>query len=314
MAFSIMPNFKTYKILVIICILLVIVVSVRMMTNINPKVKRIYQSGNVIGVVVGNSHANRIMLNDDRIFYMNEDGNSILGSMKQIEYAIKEFKDLKFIIVNLTPMEMFAENFQKSSENDSLYKTMPNEYFKFFEKNISISQVDFIKKIKYIFKNFIDRNSNGHPFYLEGEFYKNGRKVIPSEIHRPNMEWLQLSHYRDGVFIPEYEEYGINLKRIESIVKEFIHIKIIAISMPLNYRYMNHLNNVLDDKELPNIDYFAKDMETIFGACYINLMNNSLPDKYFWDGDHLNQDGAEYMKETIVKRINECLHFQYNVH
>lgn len=305
-----MLNFKVYKIFVLLCILFVLLVSTVLLTGNDPKIKKYYNPDNIVGVIVGNSHANRILLNSNKIFYMNADGNIIKDYPKQIEYAKQHFKNLKFIIINITPVEMFATDYIHIKDNEFLYASTPKGYLDTFERAITTSPATFLTKLTSEIKHGIGINegNNKESFHLEeNNFSRNGRKIISGDVHKKVIDWIKPIHYEDTHFSPLNETYNNHIIKIKNILNNNKALKLAVISMPLNHRYTRHLSNVLKEHNLLNMASFVDDMTGLFGNCYINLIDYPLPDKYFYDGDHLNLDGAHYMKKIIHNRISQCL-------
>lgn len=274
--------------------------------GINHRIKKVYDEDNIIGIISGNSHANRIIVNENRIFYINSDGDLINESIRQITYAKNNFKNLKFIILNITPIEMYAHNLSSAKDNSCLSSCSIKDYFNLFEKGITIPQGHFLKEL-------IGVDNKNYSFYDVNSFHNNGRKEIPNSTHGTKIDWIRQLHYKQGIFTPSKANYNKNLKILLKMKLDLKKVKIVVISMPLNYRYIDHFNKVLGSKNLPNIRKFITDMKALFGANYINLINYPLDDKFFWDGDHLNKKGAKYMEKIINGKINKRLAPQYSL-
>ncbi|WP_152033015.1 hypothetical protein [Gallaecimonas mangrovi] len=265
----------------------------------------------VEGVVIGNSHADRILLNNKNVFYLNESSALIIDSIKEFSYSKENFKSLKYIIFNLTPVEMYTNiPLQYPSENTFLYRRSPKAYIDVFERSVTVSFSDFFDKILSFFTK---NNDNSMVMENNRGFTENGRRPLSVREHENIIDWKRDSHYKKNLFIHNKELYHENLSKIKAVFANS-KFKVVVVSMPLNHRYVAHMESKFNEYHLLGLSRFTNDMQSLFGKCYINLINYPLSDKYFWDGDHLNKNGAIYMEKIINKKINNCLSPQYTVH
>ncbi|MFM2479700.1 hypothetical protein [Celerinatantimonas sp. MCCC 1A17872] len=308
MANFIMPNFKIHKASVMVCIIIIIVLSIFMVQDNSLKYREITHPNDIDGIVIGNSHANRILLNSDNIFYLNEGGGVIADSIEEFSYGKSIFPNLKYVIINITPMEMYInQSTRNPNDKKLLYKYGLNKYLNVFESKVTVSFSDFFKKVGAVFFNDLDGRGN------KIVFIKNGRQLLDDREHSVDLDWVSKSHYREGLFIPNDKVYLDNLSKIRKIFANS-KFKVVVISMPLNYRYITYMKNELNNHHLFDLNRFTNDMRSLFGNCYINLISYPLSDKYFLNGDHLNKEGAKYIKRMVIEKINKCLKPQFNVY
>ncbi len=76
------------------------------------------------------------------------------------------------------------------------------------------------------------------------------------------------------------------------------HIEVVLLSTPINGK----LYKLYNDQALEKYNNFMANTVKQFGLKWIDLSLEKLPDSSFYDGDHLNNDGAERLKYIIDSR------------
>ncbi|MFM2480114.1 hypothetical protein [Celerinatantimonas sp. YJH-8] len=303
-----MHSFKSLKIIVMICVIIIIVGSIFLFRlNVN-NFKHINNSNQIYGAIIGNSHAYRIIINSNHVFYMNQDGAMIPRTIEQIKYAKEYFKNLKYIVVNISPIELYRESLLTTDgDNEFIYANNIMLYLKTFEQAVTIPPSYFIKRsINWIELN-IFRNNKKLNRIPEGVTYEqNGRQSLRDVLHT-NKEFVHMQYFNDIHFFPTREEFSKNIQDIEELLNNNKDLKIVIITMPHHYKFRNYFSEIIKKNNAPSESLFFDKLNKLLGECYINLYSYTLPDKYFFNSDHLNKDGAKYMKDIINKKINQCL-------
>jgi hypothetical protein len=92
---------------------------------------------------------------------------------------------------------------------------------------------------------------------------------------------------------------------LEKLIKTLIkrNVKPILLTLPVSERFNNNLNKKTTSKNLEKINL----LKNKFNLLYINFQNWNLPDRYYYDFDHLNTLGAKTVSDSlgiILKKLD----------
>ncbi|KUI97998.1 hypothetical protein VRK_26990 [Vibrio sp. MEBiC08052] len=253
--------------------------------------KRITDPKDIEWLIIGNSHAYKIQMNKDNVYYLNEDGADLKRRMKQINVGLNKFKNTKYFIINITPVELYKSLNIIADDNEFLYISKPLDIINFFEDKL-------VKTPLSIFKNTSNRDY----------FLPNGRKVSSGIHSRRGGDWFRMSHFQGKEPDSSYYKDSKNqLKEMIRLLKQQKNHVVILIIMPLHALYLNYLDNYLSKYDVPDLKMFTNDMKQLGADCYINLYDYTLPTKMFWNGDHLNENGSIALKPVVNDKIDKCI-------
>ncbi|WP_139302160.1 hypothetical protein [Vibrio spartinae] len=287
---SIMHSFRKIKIISLVFFSVIIIHLIYIMIS-DDSFKRITNSENVKWLIIGNSHAYKILMNGNNVYYLNEDGADIKRRMKQVKLGVSDFKNAKYFIINLTPIELYKGINALSNDNDLLYVSKPLDLIDFFEDKLVKSPL-----------SIFDNNSN-HDYFLS-----NGRKVNDGVHSSGGGDWFRRSHFQgEEPDLNYYKNSENKLRKMIHLLKQHKDHVVILISMPLHDLYINQLKNYLSKYDVPDLNMLNHHMNQLGADCYINLYNYSLPTKMFWNGDHLNENGSIAIKSILNDKIDNCI-------
>ncbi|WP_211252094.1 hypothetical protein [Vibrio rhizosphaerae] len=285
-----MRNFRKIKIISAFFFSVTVIFSIYIVI-FDDSFKKISSPQYVNWLMIGNSHAYKILLNKTDVYYLNEDGADIDRRMKQIGIGLEKFKNTKYFVINITPLELYKPYDMSANDNDSLSLGKPLDIVNFFERKL-------VKTPLSIFEN------SSHDDY----FLSNGRKVSHGIHSHGGGDWFRESHFQgnkpDANFYIGSKEKLMKMIRLIKQGKDHV---VILISMPLHDLYINRLKNYLSKYDVPDLKTFTKDMNQLGADCYINLYHYLLPTKMFWNGDHLNENGSIAIKSVLNSKVNHCI-------
>ncbi|WNJ97511.1 hypothetical protein RND59_20145 [Vibrio ruber] len=290
MGSSIMRSFRKMKIISFLVFSMVVIYAIYVIAS-SDSFKKITNSENIEWLIIGNSHAYKILMNRDNVYYLNEDGADIERRMKQVEIGLSEFKNAKYFIINVTPLELYKPYNMSADDNEYLYLNNPLDIVDFFEHKLVKTPLSILE----------DSSNNDY-------FLPNGRKVSHGIHSRGGGDWFRESHFQGNKPDANYYIGSKNkLIKIIRLLKQEKDHRVILISMPLNHLYINYIKSYLSKYDVPDLKTFTRDMSHLGADCYISLYDYSLPTRMFWNGDHLNESGSAAIKSVLNNKINDCI-------
>ena len=258
----------------------------------NNSFKKIYNYEDVDWLVVGNSHVYKLLLHTDNVYYLNEDGADIERRMKQIKVGLSDFHNVKYFIINISPIELYKPLDVKAEDNNFLYVNSPLDFVDFFESKIVRSPFSILD------------NKSRSDYFLP-----NGRKISLGIHSSKPVDLLRDSHFQ-GVKpnLNYYMRSKNELLKIVSFLKNKKY-RVVVISMPLHPAYIHRIEKYINKYDVPNLAIFREDMKSLGADCYIELYKYPLPTDMFWNGDHLNESGSVSMSSVINEKIMDCIAF-----
>lgn len=261
--------------------------------NLNSRVKEINSFGDVDILVLGSSHAYRGF--DPRIFKKNNIKMFNLGSSSQTPMQTEILVDR--YLDKLNPKVVLFEVYPNAFQVDGVESTLDL---------IANDRID----LKLIIKSFKLNNFKIYNTLIYGLF----RQLfsMDDDYIEPVKKYDEKDTYIKGGYVEKdvstYTDTLIHVsktwdlrndqinafKRILSLLKSK-GIKVIIVQTPITGGLYNEYNN--NDE----IDTFFSS----FNVPYFNFnLLVELPDEYFYDSNHLNQNGVNLFNNELIKIIN----------
>ena len=255
--------------------------------HLNSRIKDLKTYGNVDVLILGSSHAYRGY--DVRIFESHGIRAFNLGSSAQTplqtEILLNRYLDQlnpKLIIYDTSPGTLSSDGVESAMDVisndmidiDTIKMALQLNHMKVYNTLIYGS----FRELLSLNSNFIEDIRKGDDTYINGGYVEKELQIFNDNEIYTSSPW-NLVPYQVKAF-----ENTINKLRARGIV-------VILVQAPIISEFYNsHSNNVDMD------DYF----QTLDG--YYNFNNLlELENRYFYDANHLNQDGVEIFNEELIK-------------
>ena len=234
---------------------------------------------------------------DGRVFNSSNVSQTIDLDLEILKRYGKDFTKLKHVIIRLSYTTLF-EKLSKSSE-----KWRMKDYAIYYDIEDGFSVSNNSELISVKLKTNLKRI---YKYYIQGENTLNtsnlgwGTDANSSIIKDLKKTGLEVAKKHT---IIDQSLYNENLKTLETIV-EFCKIKNITtflVTLPGYESYASNLNSQQLAKTINTAQQIADDNDN---CVYLNLLENDLfKSEDFFDGDHLNEKGAEKLSLLINKLL-----------
>lgn len=247
-------------------------------------------------VVIGNSHSNSLLIPEWlNGFYLNEPGALLDEKLRQVEKAKGLFGNLNLIIMNLAPVDfVFCSSVDVVLDQDIL--VLGQSKATQMLENVRIVLDMLVMDPRRYTKPSIEEFNLG-----------NGKRPAPVErIERNGAE----NHLRDCID-SESSDFSSKVEALQRIVDAINNeqMKLIILVPPHGSQYRAEMSD--HDRGRIAIATMRSEMQNLESRnksiCTIDLYSFAVTAKMFWDGDHLNADGEEFIAPVLESKIQDCL-------
>jgi len=257
--------------------------------------------------IFGDSHAATNFFQSDNgiqnFGYGSEPPNLTLLKLKYL-FTEERYEKLKAVIV-ISPHNISKCHEMRFFNNDSTaailskhWVIIDNQYVFDHYNNLPIKTKAVIHLKKFfgapsMENSFLIKTAFKGGFkYLEGNSELNDKALIEANnrhFGNANFNYKNNVSYR----LKEYYYNIFNFLKIKNI-------ETIVVSTPLHDTYWNLLTN----EQILNYQTFINEIETDYSEIKVlNYSRKKMSDKYFFNGDHLNKEGAIIFTDLFIKDI-----------